>query len=92
MKTIQFLAGCIVVLGLCGVARADSYVKVGSATVVRVQGEARYSMDDGKHWHPLVAGKILGAGAVIKTEADSTADLILSGNRGKSAQKRPLRA
>jgi len=44
--------------------------------VVRIAGEARYSLGDGK-WHPLVAGKILTAGAIIQTGHDATVDIIL---------------
>ena len=45
-------------------------------TVVRIVGEARYSLGDGK-WHPLVVGKILAAGAVIQTGHDATVDIVL---------------
>jgi hypothetical protein len=44
--------------------------------VVRISGEARYSLGDGK-WHPLVAGKLLGAGCVIQTGPDATVDIVL---------------
>jgi FecR protein len=78
MKHIQAL----LIMTLCSVAfmlannvSAQS-TKQGMATVVRIQGEARYSMGDNV-WHPLVAGKTLGAGAVIQTAADSTVDLVM---------------
>jgi hypothetical protein len=78
MKQIQIL----VFMTLCGVALmfannvSAQSTKQGRATVVRIQGEARYSMGDNV-WHPLVGGKILGAGAVIQTAVDSTVDLVL---------------
>jgi hypothetical protein len=78
MKKIQLLAVVGLVLALSGVARAASDIKPASATVVSVQGKARYSTD-GKAWHPLVAGKILGTGAIIETAANSSANLVLSG-------------
>jgi hypothetical protein len=65
------------VLALTYSATAQS-IKPAVATVVRIQGEARYSLGDNA-WHPLVAGKVLNAGAVIQSTADSTVDLVLSG-------------
>lgn len=78
MKHIQTLismmvCGCF--LTLVAGANAQS-VKPGVATVVRISGEARYSLGDGK-WHPLVAGKILAAGSVIQTSPDATVDIVL---------------
>jgi hypothetical protein len=52
-------------------------VKQGVATVVRVQGQASYTLGGGDGWHPLVAGKILQAGAAIKTEPDAIVDVVL---------------
>jgi hypothetical protein len=78
MKRIQTyvsVAMCGFVLTLAGVVCAQS-TQPGVATVVRIVGEARYSLGDGV-WHPLVAGKILAAGAVIQTGHDATADIIL---------------
>ena len=65
-------------LGVNHSATAQS-TKPGVVTVVRVHGEARYS-PGGNEWHPLVAGKVLDAGAVIQSAANSTVDLVLSGN------------
>jgi hypothetical protein len=78
MKHIQTLA----LMALCGVALmfANSVsaqsTKQGIVTVVRIQGEARYTAGDNV-WHPLVAGKILRSGAVIQSAADSTVDIVL---------------
>src|ERR1700690_1663558 len=75
IQTLIFMALCGCVLTLAGSATAQS-VKPGVATVVRISGEARYSLGDGK-WHPLVAGKILAAGSVIQTGPDATVDIVL---------------
>ena len=58
------------------------------ATVVRLVGEARYSLGDGV-WHPLAAGKILTAGAVIQTGHDATVDIVL-GKKILMPQANPL--
>jgi len=79
MKYIQVLSGvavCGFALSLAGNALAQSPIHAGVATVVRISGEASYSVGDGK-WHPLVAGKLLAAGAVVKTEPDAAVDLVL---------------
>lgn len=79
------LVGCILVLAMAGVARAETYTKPAAITVVGVQGEARYSTD-GKDWHPLVVGKILRQGAVLETASGSSVDLIISGTPVPLAQ------
>jgi hypothetical protein len=78
MKYIQnliFVVICGCVLTLAASATAQS-AKPGEATVVRISGQARYSLGDG-NWHPLVAGKILAAGSVIQTGPDATVDIVL---------------
>jgi len=78
MKYIQTFistAICAWVLTLAGVAGAQS-TQPGVATAVRIVGEARYSLGDGV-WHPLVAGKILAAGAIVQTGHGATVDIIL---------------
>ena len=78
MKNIQtwiFMAICGCILTLAASATAQS-IKPGVATVVRISGDARYTLGDGK-WHPLVAGKILAAGSVIQTGPDATVDIVL---------------
>lgn len=52
------------------------------ATVVRVMGTAYYSLGAGQPEHPLIAGKTLPAGAIIRTEDNGTVDAVL----GKSVQ------
>jgi FecR-like protein len=75
IQTLVFMTLCGVALIFANNASAQS-TKQGTATVVRIQGEARYSTGDNV-WHPLVAGKILGVGAVIQTAVDSKVDLVL---------------
>src|SRR5450759_884057 len=78
MKKIQMLVIAAIggfVLTLAAGASAQS-IQPGVVTVVRIVGEARYSLGDG-NWHPLVAGKMLAAGAVIQTEHDATVDIVL---------------
>jgi len=72
------LCGTMLVLA---VAASAQTLKPGAATIVRIQGEARYSLGDG-NWHPLVVGKMLGAGAVIQTAHAATVDFVL----GKSIE------
>jgi hypothetical protein len=74
-QTVVFAAVCGAVLSLAASAVAQT-IHPGVATVVRIAGEASYSLGDGK-WHPLVAGKLLAAGAVVRTGADSTVDMVL---------------
>jgi len=72
---MTFAAVCGAMLALTAVASAQT-IKQGVASIVRIEGEARYSLGDG-NWHPLVAGKILSAGAIIQTAHDSKVDILL---------------
>ena len=74
-QTLVIAAVCGFVLTLAAGAVAQS-IQPGVVTVVRIVGEARYSLGDG-NWHPLVAGKMLAAGAVIQTGHDATVDIVL---------------
>ena len=79
MKYIQTLITMLVVgavMALDGSAKADS-VKPCIVTVVRIQGQARYSLGD-NNWHPLVVGKVLRSGAIIQSAVDSSVDIVLS--------------
>jgi len=75
IQTFVSAAICGFILTLAGAACAQS-THPGVATVVRIVGEAKYSLGDGV-WHPLVVGKMLMAGAVIQTGHDATVDIIL---------------
>lgn len=77
MKTAHIFA----VAALCGLVlslgvNANAQSSPGYATIVRVQGTARYSTGDNA-WHPLTVGQTLGAGAVIQTGPDSMVDVAL---------------
>ena len=75
MRNISSAVLCGTMFAL-GVAASAQTLKPGVATVVRIQGEARYTLGDG-NWHPLVVGKMLGAGAVVQTAHDATVDIVL---------------
>ena len=72
---------------LCGAMLAFAFTtsaetfRPGIITIVRIQGEARYSLGD-NNWHPLVVGKALNAGAIIQTAHNAVVDFIL----GKSVE------
>jgi len=90
MKYIQTLitmvvGGLVLALGSSAVAQT---VKPCVVTVVRIQGQARYSLGD-NIWHPLVVGKILESGAIIQSAANSTVDIVLSGNPVAMPQANP---
>jgi hypothetical protein len=87
IQTFVVVAICGLVLTLAEAGRAQS-TQPGVATVVRILGEAKYSLGDGV-WHPLVAGKILAAGAVIQTAHDATVDIVL-GKKILMPQANPL--
>jgi len=87
IQTFVSVAICGFVLTLAGAAGAQT-THPGVATVDRIKGEARYSLGDGI-WHPLVAGKIIAAGAVIQTGHDATVDIIL-GKKILMPQANPL--
>jgi hypothetical protein len=79
MKYIQsflFATICAALLTFSVNASAQTS-KPGMVTVVRIQGEARYSSGDNV-WHPLTPGKILGEGDVIQSGVDSLVDIVLN--------------
>jgi hypothetical protein len=80
MKKLQTLLAasvCGVLFSLSAQAAVSGY-----ATVVRVVGSAYYSLGAGEPEHPLLAGKTLPAGAIIRTEGNGIVDAVL----GKSVQ------
>ena len=80
MKKTQFLfaaAVCGLVISFASVASADDSIKQGVATVVRVKGQASYTLGGSDTWHPLVPGKILQAGSIISTKPDAVVDVVL---------------
>ena len=48
----------------------------GYATVVRITGEARYSVD-GTTWHPLVIGQTLTGGDIVQSAVNGSIDMVL---------------
>jgi len=76
MKKLIATAVCGAILALAIGASAQS-IKQGIATVVRIQGEASYKLSATDTPHPLVAGKILTAGAIIHTAPDAIVDVVL---------------
>jgi hypothetical protein len=77
MKTLcQFLTRAVttfVVAALCSTAQA--VMQPAELIIKEVYGTASYSV--GGEWKPLTDGMKLAAGAILKTEADSTIDLLL---------------
>lgn len=73
MKALIFAVVCSAVLAFNASAQN---IKQGLATIVRIQGEARYSLGDG-NWHPLKVGKTLTAGAVVQTAHNAMVDMVL---------------
>ncbi len=72
-------------VAVCGLALAVTSAcaqetQQGVATVVRVKGGASYTLGGGDGWHPLVVGKLLSAGASIKTLPDAMVDVVLGKN------------
>jgi len=76
IKTLFAAAACGLALTFITAVSAQE-VKQGIATIVRVQGEASYTLGGNDGWHPLVAGKTLQAGASIKTGTDALVDVVL---------------
>jgi FecR protein len=76
MRKIQLFFAATVCVLLSGVAAIAETGVAGSATVIRVEGVASYSLGNDQ-WIPLVAGKILPAGAVIRTDYNGSVDVVL---------------
>jgi hypothetical protein len=79
MRKIQTLLAIAVGGALLniGLAASAQPAKPGYATVIRVKGQASYSLDNGVHKFALIAGKFLEAGATIYTGDDGMVDLVL---------------
>jgi hypothetical protein len=83
MKKIQalFAAALCGVMFSVAVNASAQESQPGYATVIRVQGIVSYSLGDA-NWHPLLAGKYLPVGAIIRTGHNGVVDVVL----GKSVQ------
>ncbi len=51
-------------------------------TVVKLTGQARYSVDNNKTWKPLKRGDVLQPGSVIQTAEKSTVDVVMGEAQG----------
>ena len=82
MKNIQTLFSAAICGLVLAFTAAAQDIKQGVLTVVRVQGNASYTLESGPtpQWFPLVAGKVLMAGSTIRTAPDATVDLVLGKN------------
>ena len=76
MKRVSFTAG-LVVAGLLFAAPANA--REGQALVQSISGEVTKLANGGK-WLPIHTGEMLKTGAVVKTGANSPADLYLGIN------------
>jgi len=79
MKIFQKMlvpALCGVILGMAITVSAGNDIQPGWGTVVRVEGQASYTLGDG-NWHALVAGKYLPPGSQINTKQDGVVDVVL---------------
>lgn len=88
MKNYKILLSAVlgVALMLAGSsAKADD--KAGVATLIRLVGNAVYSLDGGHTWMPAVVGKDFLPGTLIRTEDKSLADLLI----GQSLPDRNVR-
>ncbi len=78
MKKLQTLfaaALCGAIFSIAANASAQSGMQ-GYATALRVSGAASYSLGD-NNWHPLLAGKTLPVGSVIRTGDNGVVDIVL---------------
>ena len=78
MNKLQVIFGALI-CGMIISASSNIYAQAGNAgyaTVVRVEGVASYSLGDDK-WVPLVAGKTLPVGAIIRTGHNGMVDAVL---------------
>lgn len=67
----------IALMMAAGVSGAFAQTGQGSAKVVRVVGDARYSFGNNE-WHPLREGDIVKPGTVLQTASKSEVDLVLA--------------
>src|SRR6185369_14701286 len=73
-------AHVFLVTAVCGFffsfSPAQAQNQPGYATVVRIDGEARYSRGD-DDWHALTVGQTLTEGSIIQTAQGASVDLVL---------------
>ena len=84
MKNYKFLLSLVAVAALMLTnlaASAQEGGRDGVVTVVNITGHGEYSLDGGHAWIPLVAGKELSPGSVVRSGPLSIVDLLI----GKSS-------
>jgi hypothetical protein len=81
MKKLQTLLAAAMCGAIISAAISASAQTAGYGTVVRTVGVASYSLGD-NNWHPLLAGKYLPVGAIIRTGHNGVVDIVL----GKSVE------
>lgn len=86
-STVRTLLWSLGLFAAACLAAASEDTDSGQVLVKSVQGVAAYSTDQ-VTWLPLRPGVVLGRGAILRTEADSTADLILK-HSGTALRMRP---
>ncbi len=78
MKKLQIMfaaALCGAIFSITATASAQAGLQ-GYGTVIRVAGLASYSLGDNV-WHPLLAGKILPVGSLVRTGDNGVVDVVL---------------
>lgn len=75
LQTIFAAALCGAIFSFTATASAQAGLQ-GYGTVIRVAGPASYSLGDNV-WHPLLAGKILPVGSLVRTGDNGTVDVVL---------------
>jgi len=68
--------GAMLTVTASAVSNGTPATSQGVGTVVRVVGVVSYSLGDGK-WHPLIPGKYLVPGAIVRTGIDGSTDIVL---------------
>ena len=76
MKKLQTLLAAALCGAIFSAAISASAQTSGYATVIRTAGIASYSLGDNV-WHPLVAGKQLPAGAIVRTGDNGVVDIVM---------------
>jgi hypothetical protein len=73
-------AVALALVGLATSAIAENIPQF--VTVIKVEGQARYSVDNNKTWMPLHRGDVLQPGSVIQTAEKSKVDVVMGAAQG----------
>ena len=82
-KTLAWLMAAVLSLALIAPAGAET-AAARTGKVVRIKGEARYSMGK-KIWEPLKVGTILKPGSIVQTAKDSFVDIVVNEDASAAA-------